>query len=584
VGRPSAKQRQWPDCRVVAGFDGLTGNFRRTDQAWETTPIPRAKPAEITSLEQDRGDADLANTEDIFPDRTNLLEPCFTIPCSGVPALILVRTSAKQKPMLDESSFQQLLEALYVVQQHNDDKKSAPRLDHVESPPSRSIETAQVLAQVADLGCMLRAGAFDVVGTERLITDRLLEMLEAAGVSLSVVTDGYLDCVAESGAAAKIPGSSIASHSLVATERLKAGAVFDSRDTQTDIRLDIGICTKLGVGSLIAAPVFRFGELSGLIEARWTRARTFDEAELAACRLMATFVSGLLERRIMLAEPGSASAAIASESIVGLGVGPPSVIASELEARAVETRPQESEASSVNGQAAESDATSEIPAQPKTTAESCRICGHSFTADELFCGRCSMPRLAAAPGEGLQSKWAALWYLQQSKAGSTQSEGSTAGGDRAHWTSQSTGSRESVAAPSFIPPLEPGVEPLAARIAARTQPPRYRAALRRMRVRDVMLLLVTASLTFGVISAWPVSPNRPTWLESAMVRLGLRDAPPQITSHQGNPEVSVWVDSGTSRYYCPGSNLYGKTGKGEFLTQIEAQQKHFEPGDTAGCE
>ena len=51
----------------------------------------------------------------------------------------------------------------------------------------------------------------------------------------------------------------------------------------------------------------------------------------------------------------------------------------------------------------------------------------------------------------------------------------------------------------------------------------------------------------------------------------------------GNPNTQVWVDVHTALYYCPGSELYGKTADGKFATQRDAQQDQFEPANRKAC-
>jgi hypothetical protein len=95
--------------------------------------------------------------------------------------------------------------------------------------------------------------------------------------------------------------------------------------------------------------------------------------------------------------------------------------------------------------------------------------------------------------------------------------------------------------------------------------------------------MVAAVLAFGVISAWPSSSTQPTWFQSVMVRLGLAHAPGRATIY-GNPEVNVWMDVRTALYYCPGSDLYGKTPEGRFAAQRAAQQERYEPATGLACQ
>jgi hypothetical protein len=496
-------------------------------------------------------------------------------------------TSAKQKPALDESSFQQLLAAAYVVQEHNNSLCA-------NNP---ELETAQVLAEIAEMQSLVLAGELDLIASAKLITDRLLKLVAAAGVSISVVSDGYLDCVAESGIPATVPGSSLASHSLIATERLKAGETFASDDAQRDIRLDGALCAGLGVGSLVAAPLLRFGNIAGLIEVRWAWVNGFRESDLAVCKLMAGLATGMLERQSLSTKgltsdpPQQAQTAVveADSQAIPTNEGPPAEAP-----KAPVTETQEGENIAVS--ATVSSETASTPGQR------CRVCGRPFGADEAFCGYCSMPRSAATPSNELQSKWASLWYIQ--KAQDTLQERERRTTSVPVEAPRTVGSNTPASLDSAPASLSAGLlpnsphfsyfEPTAAERGTAMQieefdyvSPWSRAvgALRdRLRTKDVLLIVVAATLAFGVVSAWPSSGGQLTWFQSILVRLGWAQTRAHAPAYAGNPEVNVWVDVHTALYYCPGSDLYGKTPEGHFATQAEAQQQHFEPAAGLACQ
>jgi hypothetical protein len=54
-------------------------------------------------------------------------------------------------------------------------------------------------------------------------------------------------------------------------------------------------------------------------------------------------------------------------------------------------------------------------------------------------------------------------------------------------------------------------------------------------------------------------------------------------STEGNPDVRVWVNTATGVYHCPGSRWYGNTRQGEYMTQAEAQKKHYRPAYGKVC-
>jgi hypothetical protein len=68
-----------------------------------------------------------------------------------------------------------------------------------------------------------------------------------------------------------------------------------------------------------------------------------------------------------------------------------------------------------------------------------------------------------------------------------------------------------------------------------------------------------------------------------LISLGLAEAPPE-PENRGNPETQVWVDLHTGLYYCPGTDLYGKTPKGKYTLQRDAQLDQFEPAYRKTCD
>jgi GAF domain-containing protein/ribosomal protein L37E len=68
-----------------------------------------------------------------------------------------------------------------------------------------------------------------------------------------------------------------------------------------------------------------------------------------------------------------------------------------------------------------------------------------------------------------------------------------------------------------------------------------------------------------------------------LINLGVAEAP-EPADYKGNPRTEVWVDLHTALYYCPGSDLYGKTPKGKYTTQRDAQLDQFEPAYRKACD
>jgi hypothetical protein len=71
--------------------------------------------------------------------------------------------------------------------------------------------------------------------------------------------------------------------------------------------------------------------------------------------------------------------------------------------------------------------------------------------------------------------------------------------------------------------------------------------------------------------------------DKLLINLGLAEAP-EAPEYRGNPNTQVWIDPHTALYYCPGSELYGKTPKGKFASQHDAQLDQFESASRKACD
>jgi len=511
----------------------------------------------------------------------------------------LSSTGAKQRPALDEKSFQQLLSAAYVVQQHTEIASKNDTAPAEKQPTG----TSRVLAIIAEIQSLIRTQGLNVSESTALIAERILGLTGASGVSISLVDNGYLDCVAEAGIPAKIPGSSVSSHSSAATDQLKSGHVFESAEAQTDSRLDRQICREVEVGSLVAAPVLRFGEIAGLVEVRWAKPAGFAEPELRTCRLMAGLVTGTLERSVRIGNARSTTVQNAQQTEEArfaaegsqLPEVPRAAAAPVIETRAaVPEMPPPTES--------KSQPPAHAPGRP-APAPSCRMCGRPFAADEQFCGFCSMPRPAQSHGEELQSKWASLWFMQRAQEVLRDSPPPTAGVEHAQdeFRAESIPDLfpDSVVSPAPVEPrplmwprrAPPEPVPVQAASVGPAQeiefplderPPlaERTANFARRRWRELSLAVVALALAYGLILARP-QPGRPTWYQALMSRLGVQSKPVKVFA--GAPDTRVWIDVHTQLYYCSGEDLYGKTPDGEFTTQYNAQSDGFLPASNTTC-
>lgn len=117
----------------------------------------------------------------------------------------------------------------------------------------------------------------------------------------------------------------------------------------------------------------------------------------------------------------------------------------------------------------------------------------------------------------------------------------------------------------------------------------------------IAVILVAVVVRWGILSSRPVAATGGTAVAPSAARhkpapetnlsafdrflisVGLAE-PPETPEYKGNPDTQVWIDVHTALYYCPGAELYGKTPKGRFASQRDAQLDQFESASRKVCD
>src|ERR1700675_789606 len=94
-------------------------------------------------------------------------------------------------PVLDEATFQKLLAAAYVLQEHHDRTQQTPPLQSKPENPDTDSDTS-ILAQIVETQHEIQANHLDLDGTTNLVMDRILKITGAQGAAIGVLDDDKL--------------------------------------------------------------------------------------------------------------------------------------------------------------------------------------------------------------------------------------------------------------------------------------------------------------------------------------------------------------------------------------------------------
>jgi hypothetical protein len=526
----------------------------------------------------------------------------------------------REKPALDEATFQQLLEAAHVLQEQKTfEVVTRPRPDPTEA-----------LAQIVETQEFLRSQSDDLGPAATVVVERLQKITHATGVAVAVVRENRLEYCAATGDAANLTGTSLPlDTSLSADGHLSTQFSREHPDKQS-----------------IALPLHREGNLCGLLEVRFAGADPVRSPEMRSCQLMAGLMTEAIARtadrewkETLAAERAAMLEALEriKPQLERLAVGSAGSVArpENQPVKPMETRTEPLAAI----------ARPHLPVSQSSAKSGretvCPECGYQFGQHELFCGRCGTARPAMTAPDQMESQWAPSWLLQptdpQGPRGVDQTEKTDEADVSTPLIAQSSDDftdnfpRDSHDATLRFQDAskesEPGHESRSTSPVSETSDespakmdPSLALAARpspgdseiptddtspispAMSPRQIWLAKHRADLYIGaavllllvVLSGWgmhsdqgpvvkhPAQPSL-TLFEKLLVSLGLAETP-AAPIYMGNPNAPVWVDLHTALYYCSGSDLYGKTPGGKFTTQRDAQLDQFEPAARKTCE
>jgi GAF domain-containing protein len=573
----------------------------------------------------------------------------------------------KHKPVPDEQTLGKLLEAAYVIQEHNremrklelrpgvkrEQVKAEDNSYQVQNPspqaksaqPAPLPDNASTLAKIVQTQHQIQFRRLEFQTALKLVAERVCEMTNASGAAIAIIEGKNAHYRAVFGRSTPVSGKIITLDQAMFAPCLNTGQVFRCADANAEFLLDVDECKRRGIQSLIAVPVFHDGGVAGGMELYYASPNAFTEQNVHTCQLMAGLVADALVRE----EEATWKKSLASER------------AAMLEAL---EKLQPNLAALVEKPVSKNPAEKVSPSAP--THSYCK-CGNRLMAEEQFCGQCGTPRAGDYETSDMQSKVASLWQMQESqkkedvaetaknnfekpgkKLDARRPDSSLArsleGQIPGLFTSSDLELPEQADEPLIKPaPVEAqeitAVEDedredeLSAESLERSQalaksalphPADWRSAASARAFLErfvsskqtgrllqlwnahrgdiylgIAVVLVACVIRWGLWSNHPVKAtgtpatatathHKPapdpglSFFDRVLIQLGLAEAPaPQ--EDKGNPGVQVWVDLRTALYYCPGTDLYGKTSQGKFTTQREAQLDQFEPAYRKAC-
>jgi GAF domain-containing protein len=132
-----------------------------------------------------------------------------------------------------------------------------------------------------------QADGSDLNTALRLVSQRARVLTQGTGAAIALAHKGSMICRASVGANAPAPGGRLDLTSGFSGECVRTGKVLRCDDSETDPRVDVASCRRLGIRSILAAPIKFKGGIVGLLEVFSSQPFAFDEGDVAVVERLA---------------------------------------------------------------------------------------------------------------------------------------------------------------------------------------------------------------------------------------------------------------------------------------------------------
>lgn len=174
-----------------------------------------------------------------------------------------------------------------------DPSDATPSQENRPSNHATEFFSSDDLKQVTQVAETLAAHGGGALSTELaldLVLHSLVEQARdesgASGAAIALIRDGEMVCRATTGENAPDLGVRVETGSSLAGACLQTGQIQQCRDTETDSRVNAEACRRLGVRSMVIAPLADEGQIFGILQAFSAWPNAFGEREISALRML----------------------------------------------------------------------------------------------------------------------------------------------------------------------------------------------------------------------------------------------------------------------------------------------------------
>lgn len=167
----------------------------------------------------------------------------------------------------------------------------APSRHHARTMGSNSVQLASDVPQRE-----MHNADFDLEPAISVIAERAQALTRASGAAIALRHGDEIVCRARTGRTAPDLGVRLQTDSGISAECVRTGEIVLCHDAERNPRVDLASCRRLGVRSILAAPLRHFRRTLGVFEVLSGAPNAFDNRDVATMQLLSSMMVAAISR------------------------------------------------------------------------------------------------------------------------------------------------------------------------------------------------------------------------------------------------------------------------------------------------
>ena len=157
-------------------------------------------------------------------------------------------------------------------------------------------EAARLRGEAPETEPEIHPGELDLEPGINIIAERAQSLTRATGAAIALRTGGEIVCRARTGRTAPDLGVHLQTDSGLSAECVRTGEILLCHDAETNPRVDMASCRRLGARSILVAPLRHYRRTLGVFEVLSSMPYAFDHRDVSTMQLLSSVMVAAMTR------------------------------------------------------------------------------------------------------------------------------------------------------------------------------------------------------------------------------------------------------------------------------------------------